>query len=441
MIINNDKWLLSDNLTSQNYTKTLKTAGTFVDKDVNLDLTVQTGTWNDVIWNNLTAALQSNSAYSNGVLNIPCSITGTVTPSIAKEGWFNAGNYDEQTYTKTATVSWSLVNNLPNFNAGNIVKGVDIAGIVGTGANDTELTLSNTLPSGATESDYADISSTAPVLISGSYLYLTEGRLNQNSKISLAQLVPDAANLPSSGSSYLLSGYSAYTKDGTLVAGNIENLAANYLTSTYEVTKSTDGLYAKLDVSGAQGKYIDSTSNYVSAYLSNSDIVSSLGLTAAQIKAGESILGLTGTFTADATATADSIQNNKTAYVNGNKITGTVPLYADERTYTVNQTSIVDSNSTYLDVSATNDIRLILTDTVPVHMQINKSSVATTIGLTADKIISGTTILNITGTVDYIKTVEEVPATKDTSIIYCSTDGRYYLWNDGTATNLITDEY
>lgn len=434
MTTQDNKWLLSETLTSQNYTKTLNTAGTFVDKDIDLALEVQ----------NAQGLVAQDTAAP--VLSINGqTITGSVT--LAKNVLLqvtNPGWVSNQTAVKVSLngeTSTQLSDLDSNFNAANIIKGATIFGVTGTGANDTELTLSNTLPSGATESDYIDISSTAPVLISGSYLYLTEGRLNQNSKVSLAQLVPDAANLPSGGSSYLLKGYSAYTKDGTLVAGNIENLAANYLTSTYEVTKSTDGLYTKLDVSGAQGKYIDSTSNYVSAYLSNSDIVSSLGLTAAQIKAGESILGLTGTFTADATAVADSIQNNKTAYVNGNKITGTVPLYADKRTYTVNQTSIEDSDSTYLDISAINDIRLILTDTVPVHMQISKSSVATTIGLTADKIISGTTILDITGTVDYIKTVEEVPATKDTSIIYCSTDGRYYLWNDGTATNLITDEY
>lgn len=36
----------------------------------------------------------------------------------------------------------------------------------------------------------------------------------------------------------------------------------------------------------------------------------------------------------------------------------------------------------------------------------------------------------ITGTADYIKTVSSVPSTKDTSIIYNSTNSKYYLWRD-----------
>lgn len=46
-------------------------------------------------------------------------------------------------------------------------------------------------------------------------------------------------------------------------------------------------------------------------------------LSAENIKAGVTILGVTGTFTADADATAADIADGKTAYVNGVKITGT----------------------------------------------------------------------------------------------------------------------
>ena len=43
------------------------------------------------------------------------------------------------------------------------------------------------------------------------------------------------------------------------------------------------------------------------------------------IKSGVTIFGQTGTFTSDATATASQILSGKTAYVKGNKITGTMP--------------------------------------------------------------------------------------------------------------------
>lgn len=46
---------------------------------------------------------------------------------------------------------------------------------------------------------------------------------------------------------------------------------------------------------------------------------------APKIQAGQIIAGMTGTFTNDATATNEQILNGQTAYVNGNKITGTMP--------------------------------------------------------------------------------------------------------------------
>lgn len=53
-----------------------------------------------------------------------------------------------------------------------------------------------------------------------------------------------------------------------------------------------------------------------------SPTVSATNLDAANIKKGVSILGKTGTYTSDATATAAQILSGKTAYVNGAKVTG-----------------------------------------------------------------------------------------------------------------------
>lgn len=64
-----------------------------------------------------------------------------------------------------------------------------------------------------------------------------------------------------------------------------------------------------------------------------------------------------------------------------------------------------------------------------------------TSGLAAENIVKGATITvgdsdnasriaSITGTADYTKTVTAVPTTKDTSIIYNSTTGKYYVWKD-----------
>lgn len=64
-----------------------------------------------------------------------------------------------------------------------------------------------------------------------------------------------------------------------------------------------------------------------------------------------------------------------------------------------------------------------------------------TSGLAAENIIKGATITvgdsdnasriaSITGTADYVKNVTAVPTTKDTSIVYNSTNGKYYVWKE-----------
>lgn len=89
----------------------------------------------------------------------------------------------------------------------------------------------------------------------------------------------------------------------------------------------------------SSGRYIAVASAVTSGYVGSNFIVEdnklrvgvpnsmlqSAGLiTADKIKVGESIYGVRGTFTNDATATANDILENKTAYVNGNKLTGTL---------------------------------------------------------------------------------------------------------------------
>ena len=63
-------------------------------------------------------------------------------------------------------------------------------------------------------------------------------------------------------------------------------------------------------------------------------------LSAGNIKTGVNIGGVTGTFTSDATAVAGNILSGKTAYVNGNKVTGTMTNRG-----TVNQTITTQGGS------------------------------------------------------------------------------------------------
>ena len=83
----------------------------------------------------------------------------------------------------------------------------------------TAVTYGNAPASGKTAASYTDISSTAPVLVSGDYLYINTGYTG-DTKISLARLVPEGSDVKGH-SEYILYNHTAYDNDGTLVTGTI----------------------------------------------------------------------------------------------------------------------------------------------------------------------------------------------------------------------------
>ena len=101
--------------------------------------------------------------------------------------------------------------------------------------------------------------------------------------------------------------------------------------------------------------------------------------------------GVLGTYTSDATATATQILASQTAYVNGNKVTGTMVNKASSNT---SATASLDTTNSrvrlkipangYYDTNA--------------YVYTTYAAMASAIGLTADKIAAGNTILGITGT-------------------------------------------
>lgn len=124
---------------------------------------------------------------------------------------------------------------------------------------------------------------------------------------------------------------------------------------------------------------------------------------AENIKKDISILGITGTYegldTNSATATADNIMLNQTAYVKGELITGNMEQQAvgiciDDVTATL----LSESNEVEVKGRWNGSKVTYIDNTCTLGAKINYTTLANIIGLTADKIKSGETILGIQGT-------------------------------------------
>ena len=172
--------------------------------------------------------------------------TGTKVPSITKNSATNITAAGTATTTKPSSGYYVAVSSAANTTTVKATATVVSEGYGTTTAGEYTTTDSSNLTVGAAASSvtyvpitsttfansgtsgvtYSDISSTAPVLVSGDYLYINAG-YTPNVKISLAQLVPDATgdNAPAN---YILSGYTAFDNNGGLIVGTMQTYDGTY---------------------------------------------------------------------------------------------------------------------------------------------------------------------------------------------------------------------
>lgn len=155
--------------------------------------------------------------------------------------------------------------------------------------------------------------------------------------------------------------------------------------------------------------------SYFPVGVSNLDIAEEANITSDKIVAGNTIFGVEGTATtgtgidtSDATATADDIVMSKTAYAQGQKITGTMtqmdipfsslPDYGIDTSELTDGENFVQVNNDDTTVGVYAPMSLSVKANTYLPMTASNSDVAAAAGLTADKIVAGNTIFGIIGT-------------------------------------------
>lgn len=144
--------------------------------------------------------------------------------------------------------------------------------------------------------------------------------------------------------------------------------------------------------------------------ISYNSVATAMKITSDKIKSGESIFGVEGNQsvvdTSDANATSDDIVQGKTAYVNGQKVTGTVQeinsdLGVPEGEYVTNDTiPLVGVTETNIFAPIPDTVLLRGDNKSQIIMVVKNSDIATDAGLTPDKLVEGNKILGITGTAE-----------------------------------------
>ena len=196
-----------------------------------------------------------------------------------------------------------------------------------------------------------------------------------------------------------------YTSDGTLAANKMLSGVIGYSKGT-KYTGSIASQAAKSITPGTSNQTVSS-----GVYLSgNITVLGSSNLVASNIKSGVNIFGVTGTYTDDATASNSRILSGYTAYKAGTKLTGTMPNLTsstDIDFQTTNSTPVIEGDTAFWTTNSDGVVRCCIRWPGPngyiegnTLFGIPQETMAAAVGLTADKLAKGNTVMGVTGTLE-----------------------------------------
>ncbi len=129
---------------------------------------------------------------------------------------------------------------------------------------------------------------------------------------------------------------------GIVVNGQYVNVADGYYTGLQQVKIANGSVETPtVSINPADGT-ITVTKKQTEGYIQSAELSYNVGtvthenLVAENIKSGTTVFGIAGTFTADANAESNKIVSGNSAYVNGQKVEGSIPDYGDMGVRTFN---------------------------------------------------------------------------------------------------------
>ena len=175
----------------------------------------------------------------------------------------------------------------------------------------------------------------------------------------------------------------------TWFVNNAKHLSSSHLGESYGLNKLSYNSPVAMPKTNSGQIYVT---------IPRETLASSLGITADVVKTGTFISGVTGTFTSDANAVANDIVSGKTAYVNGQKLTGDLTTYASGEKFeqTISMTAAYDSATNMLLLGSNPGQCAFKGGTI--ELSCSGNTIATSANITANKIAVGETVLGIVGT-------------------------------------------